>query len=81
VTALCLAPWQPTALAADESHLYVTQLIGHDDDDTGRLLRLGLDGQEPCVVASGLEYESGTAVDDQFVYWVAGRQLHKLPKR
>lgn len=81
ISALCLGGGYPTTLAADDSHLYVNLETLTGSNYTGRLVRMGHDGSDPCVVASGLDYGSGAALDEEFVYWVAGRLLHKLPKR
>lgn len=80
-TALCLGSAIPTTLAADEHHLYLNaETLGPDSKYSGQLLRMAADGSDPCVVASGLEYSSAPVVDEQYVYWIGSRLLHKLPK-
>jgi hypothetical protein len=80
ITPLCIDTY-PTALAADESHIYLNaEWLDAASKYYGKLVRVALDGSDACIVASDLEYLSAPIVDDEHVYWVAQRQLHKLPK-
>lgn len=80
ISALCITGY-PTALAADADHVYLNLETLNGSQYSGSLVRLAVDGSDACVVAPDLEYASAPALDDEFVYWTARRQLHKLPKR
>ena len=79
-TSLCVSV-SPRALAVDSTHIYFNSwpyLMGQMS--RGELVRMALDGSDPCVVGGTLEFGTTPVLDDEFVYWITAGRLYKRPK-